>query len=176
VDLERPNGGREELFPGLREAAERALIRQQPKVEQRAMASEQACQRSRAISTSLIEELGKLPTARFESLCNGYELEAPHRPNCCPRIGFTPGGAWICRWALIQAAGRLRIAPGGKILLQDPDLLLLMSPPTNLDVETFRWPGKGYLVERGWCPLGGRPATDPHTFSRSGLSTRSVAT
>ena len=116
---------REELFQAFGEAAE--VRNRQGHVEQ-AMASERAAEDPDYLQ-ELIEELGRLQT-RFEGL-HGYELDA-RIDKLLPTIGFTAEGAE--RQVKDYSGGwQMRIALG-KILLQDPDLLLLDEPTAGLDL------------------------------------------
>ncbi|MFL0777561.1 MAG: ATP-binding cassette domain-containing protein, partial [Prochlorococcus sp.] len=115
-DVDTSRSVREELFQAFDEAA--SVLHQQRALET-AMATDKAAEDADYLD-SLIQELSQLQN-RFEGL-HGYELEA-RVEKLLPTIGFSAeaanhlvgdySGGWQMRIAL------------GKILLQDPDLLLL---------------------------------------------------
>ncbi|MFO0137635.1 MAG: ABC-F family ATP-binding cassette domain-containing protein, partial [Cyanobacteriota bacterium] len=137
-DVDPRRSVRQELFQAFGEAAE---VLNRMRLVENEMATEQAAVDADLLNR-LIEELGRLQS-RFEAL-HGYELEA-RIDKLLPTIGFTveqaerPVGDFSGGW-------QMRIALG-KILLQDPYLLLLYEPTNHLDVETIQWL-ESYLLEQ----------------------------
>ena len=137
-DVDPDRSVRQELFQAFGEAA--TVLNLQRQVEDE-MGSEKAAE-DPAHLDQLIHELGRLQS-RFEAL-HGYELDA-RIDKLLPTIGFTPEGA---EQLVRDYSGgwQMRIALG-KILLQEPDLLLRDEPTNPLDVETIQWL-EGYLLEQ----------------------------